>query len=128
MPKITVLPHATVCPEGKTFEVKPGVKLARALLANGVGIEHEVFHLFAFELLDRPQRLDALAPADEHLLIRGQQTGIEAVDRRIRNDNHTPRRQYIRKNLRCRADVDVAPAAEAEDRFHYSIFLTIEQK
>lgn len=40
MPKITVLPHPTVCPEGKTFEVKPGVKLARALLANGVGIEH----------------------------------------------------------------------------------------
>ena len=40
MPKITVLPHASVCPEGKTFEVKAGVKLARALLANGVGIEH----------------------------------------------------------------------------------------
>ena len=39
MPKITVLPHASVCPEGKTFEVKSGVKLARALLANGVGIE-----------------------------------------------------------------------------------------
>lgn len=40
MPKITVLPHASVCPEGKTFEVKSGVKLARALLANDVGIEH----------------------------------------------------------------------------------------
>ena len=40
MPKITVLPHASVCPEGKTFEVKSGVKLARALLANGVVIEH----------------------------------------------------------------------------------------
>ena len=40
MPKITVLPHESICPEGKTFEVKSGVKLARALLANGVGIEH----------------------------------------------------------------------------------------
>ena len=40
MPKITVLPHEAVCPEGKTFEAKTGTKLARALLANGVGIEH----------------------------------------------------------------------------------------
>ena len=40
MPKVTVLPHETICPEGKTFEVRTGAKLARALLANGIKIEH----------------------------------------------------------------------------------------
>ena len=40
MPKITVLPHEQLCPEGKTFEVHEGASLARALLANGIRIEH----------------------------------------------------------------------------------------
>ena len=40
MPKITVLPHETICPNGKEFEVPAGTNLARALLDNGVPIEH----------------------------------------------------------------------------------------
>ncbi|MFU0841613.1 MAG: 2Fe-2S ferredoxin [Burkholderia sp.] len=40
MPTVTVLPHPVICPEGKTFEANPGDNLARALLKNGVKIEH----------------------------------------------------------------------------------------
>lgn len=40
MPKVTVLPHETICPKGKTFEARTGAKLARVLLANGIKIEH----------------------------------------------------------------------------------------
>ncbi|MBP3437977.1 MAG: ISC system 2Fe-2S type ferredoxin [Sutterella sp.] len=40
MPKITVLPHAGVCPEGTVFEAAEGENLARALIKNGVKIEH----------------------------------------------------------------------------------------
>ena len=40
MPKITVLPNAELCPEGKTFEAETGANLARALLANGVKVQH----------------------------------------------------------------------------------------
>lgn len=40
MPKITVLPHETLCPNGLTFEAAAGDNLARALLKNGVKIEH----------------------------------------------------------------------------------------
>lgn len=40
MPKVTVLPHETLCPEGLVFEAAVGENLARALLAHGVKIEH----------------------------------------------------------------------------------------
>ena len=40
MPEIVVLPHPEICPEGKTFEVAPGVSICDALLAHGVEIEH----------------------------------------------------------------------------------------
>ena len=40
MPKLTFLPHAEICPEGKTVEVRPGVSVCDAALANGIGIEH----------------------------------------------------------------------------------------
>ncbi len=40
MPKIKVLPHADVCPNGTEFELKAGENLCEALLANGVEIEH----------------------------------------------------------------------------------------
>ena len=35
MPKVTVLPHPGVCPEGCVFEAAEGENLARALLACG---------------------------------------------------------------------------------------------
>ncbi|MCX8098354.1 MAG: ISC system 2Fe-2S type ferredoxin [Casimicrobiaceae bacterium] len=40
MPTIKVLPHVELCPEGKTFEARPGISLCTALLENGVPIEH----------------------------------------------------------------------------------------
>ena len=41
MAKITVLPHETVCPEGKTInDVPEGSNLCQVLLDNGVEIEH----------------------------------------------------------------------------------------
>jgi 2Fe-2S ferredoxin len=39
MPKITVLPHAELCPNGTEFEVEPGDSLADALLDHHVDIE-----------------------------------------------------------------------------------------
>jgi ferredoxin, 2Fe-2S len=38
--KITVLPHAELCPDGKTIEAKVGMSVCDNLLANGVEIEH----------------------------------------------------------------------------------------
>ena len=40
MPEIVVLPHAELCPEGKTFEGTPGKSLLDNLLAQGVDVEH----------------------------------------------------------------------------------------
>jgi 2Fe-2S ferredoxin len=40
MPKITVLPHAELCPEGATFDAPAGSSLLDALLNNGVHIGH----------------------------------------------------------------------------------------
>lgn len=40
MPKVTVLPHETACPNGAEFTVEPGAHLAKELLAHGVKIEH----------------------------------------------------------------------------------------
>ena len=40
MPKITVLPHEELCPEGALIDAKPGVSLCDTLLQNGIDIEH----------------------------------------------------------------------------------------
>ncbi len=40
MPKVTVLPHAVICPEGAEFEAPEGANLAKALVGNHVPIEH----------------------------------------------------------------------------------------
>ena len=41
MPKIIVLPHAELCPNGKTLEnIATGTKIVDALLDNGIEIEH----------------------------------------------------------------------------------------
>jgi ferredoxin, 2Fe-2S len=47
MPKITVLPHAELCPEGKVFEARSGVSVCDALLAHHVEIEHACDHACA---------------------------------------------------------------------------------
>src|SRR4051812_34470962 len=40
MPKLTVLPHAHLCPEGARIDAKEGVSICDTLLANGIEIEH----------------------------------------------------------------------------------------
>jgi 2Fe-2S ferredoxin len=40
MPEIVVLPHAEICPEGKTFEGKTGVSVLDNLLDQGIEVEH----------------------------------------------------------------------------------------
>ena len=40
MPKLKVLPHAQLCPQGAEFEARIGVSICDALLANGIEIEH----------------------------------------------------------------------------------------
>jgi 2Fe-2S ferredoxin len=40
MPKIVVLPHAEICPEGKTFDGRTGMSLLDNLLDQGLDVEH----------------------------------------------------------------------------------------
>ena len=40
MPRLKVLPHAQLCPQGAEFEVEGGQTLCDALLAHGIAIEH----------------------------------------------------------------------------------------
>lgn len=40
MPRIKVLPHPDICPQGAEFEAPAGQNLCRALLAQGIEIEH----------------------------------------------------------------------------------------
>ena len=40
MTKLTVLPHETLCPEGKVIEATRGRSICDTLLDNGVEIEH----------------------------------------------------------------------------------------
>lgn len=37
---VRVLPHAELCPEGLSFDAKPGRKLVDELLEHGIAIEH----------------------------------------------------------------------------------------
>ena len=40
MPKITILPHHEICPEGTEVELESGTNLCKALLEKGIKIEH----------------------------------------------------------------------------------------
>ena len=40
MPKITILPHHEICPEGTEVELEAGSNLCKALLEKGIKIEH----------------------------------------------------------------------------------------
>lgn len=40
MPKITFLPHETICPQGKTIDVEPGTTILDAALAHEIEIDH----------------------------------------------------------------------------------------
>ena len=40
MPRIDVLPHAELCPDGKSFEAHSGMSLLDNLLEQGIEVEH----------------------------------------------------------------------------------------
>ncbi len=40
MPKIVVLPHQELCPDGAVLEAKTGESILDVALRNGIGIEH----------------------------------------------------------------------------------------
>ncbi len=40
MPELVVLPHAEICPEGKTFEAAKGVSVLDNMLEQGIDVEH----------------------------------------------------------------------------------------
>ena len=40
MPRITILPHAEICPDGIAIDVEPGTSICDAALAHGIHIEH----------------------------------------------------------------------------------------
>ena len=40
MPKVKVLPHATLCPQGAEFEAEVGKSICDSLLEHGIDIEH----------------------------------------------------------------------------------------
>ncbi len=40
MTKVTVLPHDTLCPEGRQIEATPGTSICDTLLDHGIEIEH----------------------------------------------------------------------------------------
>jgi 2Fe-2S ferredoxin len=40
MPRLTVLPHQMLCPQGAEFEAGAGTSICDALLAHGIAIEH----------------------------------------------------------------------------------------
>jgi len=67
MPKIIVLPHEELCPEGAVIEAEPGVSICDALLANGVEIEHACEKSCACTTCHVIVRegFNSLAPSDE---------------------------------------------------------------
>ena len=67
MPKLQVLPHATLCPQGATFEVAAGESLCDLLLAHGIEIEHACEKSCACTTCHVVVRegFDSLAPAEE---------------------------------------------------------------
>ncbi len=67
MPRVTVRPHATLCPEGSDFEARSGSFLCDALLRNGIALEHACEKSCACSTCHVIVRVgyDALAPASE---------------------------------------------------------------
>ena len=68
MPKITVLPHPEVAPEGLSIDAKPGVSICRNLVDQDVDIEHACDMVCACttcHVIVR-QGLDSLSPISEN--------------------------------------------------------------
>ena len=67
MPRITILPHPALCPEGTSFEARSGAFLCDALLKNGIALEHACEKSCACSTCHVIVRtgFDALTPASE---------------------------------------------------------------
>lgn len=67
MPRITIQPHAALCPEGAAFEAKSGGFLCDALLKHGIALEHACEKSCACSTCHVIVRegYDALAPAGD---------------------------------------------------------------
>ncbi|WP_295392678.1 ISC system 2Fe-2S type ferredoxin [uncultured Thiodictyon sp.] len=67
MPRLTFLPHETLCPEGAVIEAEPGVSICDAALAQGIEIEHACDRCAACTTCHVIVRAggDSLAPADD---------------------------------------------------------------
>src|SRR5258708_26960332 len=67
MPRLKVLPHASLCPQGAEIEAKPGVSICDALLENHIDIEHACEKSCACTTCHVILRAgyDALEPAEE---------------------------------------------------------------
>ena len=84
MPKIKVLPHAALCPEGAQIEARSGVSICDTLLANHVDIEHAcekqaactTCHVILRQGFDS---LEAAAEKEEDMLDKAW--GLEAASR-----------------------------------------------
>jgi 2Fe-2S ferredoxin len=67
MPRLRVLPHAALCPDGAEFDAPAGETLCNLLLAHGIQIEHACEKSCACttcHVLVR-EGFEALAPAEE---------------------------------------------------------------
>ncbi|WP_114812253.1 2Fe-2S iron-sulfur cluster-binding protein [Paraburkholderia kururiensis] len=40
MPRVQVLPHPEICPEGQTLDIKRGASLCEGLVRSGIALEH----------------------------------------------------------------------------------------
>jgi ferredoxin, 2Fe-2S len=84
MPKLTVLPHAGICPQGAEIEASTGVSICDTLLENGIDIEHAcekqaactTCHVIVREGFDS---LDEAAEKEEDMLDKAW--GLEATSR-----------------------------------------------
>jgi 2Fe-2S ferredoxin len=67
MPKIKVLPHATLCPQGAEIEAPKGASICDTLLAHHIDIEHACEKSCACTTCHVVLRggFDSLAPAEE---------------------------------------------------------------
>jgi 2Fe-2S ferredoxin len=68
MPRITVLPHAQLCPQGAEFDADAGVTICDALLQHDIAIEHACEKSCACTTCHVVVRkgLDSLAEASEN--------------------------------------------------------------
>lgn len=84
MPKIVILPHEVLCPDGASFEAASGTSLCDALLDNHIEIDHAcgkcsactTCHVLVREGFDS---LSEIREKEEDLLDRAW--GLEAVSR-----------------------------------------------